>query len=80
MPRRADARAKEMRIRPVIGLRPDVRQGKAGRNRPPDPHVIAETAVPLRKSGKASQADDGILFLASDVSSHMTGSELVIVG
>ena len=49
-----------------------------GQNQPIDPYAFAETAVPLGKAGEASEIADGILFLASDMSSHMTGSELVI--
>jgi NAD(P)-dependent dehydrogenase (short-subunit alcohol dehydrogenase family) len=45
-----------------------------------DPHGVAEAVVPLGKAGEASEIADGILFLASDMSSHMTGSELVIDG
>src|SRR4051794_13644597 len=49
-------------------------------NQPIDPHAIAEHIVPLGKAGEASEIADGILFLASDMSSHVTGSELVIDG
>jgi NAD(P)-dependent dehydrogenase (short-subunit alcohol dehydrogenase family) len=49
-------------------------------NRPIDPHTVAETIVPLGKAGEASEVADGILYLASDLSSHVTGSELVIDG
>ena len=51
-----------------------------GQNRPIDPYAAAEASVPLGKAGEASEIADGILFLASDMSSHMTGSELVIDG
>jgi NAD(P)-dependent dehydrogenase (short-subunit alcohol dehydrogenase family) len=51
-----------------------------GQNQPVDPHVIAESIVPLGKAGEASEIADGILYLASDMSSHVTGSELVIDG
>jgi NAD(P)-dependent dehydrogenase (short-subunit alcohol dehydrogenase family) len=51
-----------------------------GQNRPLDPYAIAETTVPLGKAGEAEEVANGILFLASDMSSHMTGSELVIDG
>jgi NAD(P)-dependent dehydrogenase (short-subunit alcohol dehydrogenase family) len=49
-------------------------------NQPIDPYAIAENVVPLGKAGEASEVADGILFLASDLSSHVTGSELVIDG
>jgi NAD(P)-dependent dehydrogenase (short-subunit alcohol dehydrogenase family) len=51
-----------------------------GQNRPMDPYAIAEASVPIGKAGQASEIADGILFLASGLSSHMTGSELVIDG
>lgn len=49
-------------------------------NAPIDPYAMAANTVPLGKAGEASEIADGILFLASDLSSHMTGSELVIDG
>jgi NAD(P)-dependent dehydrogenase (short-subunit alcohol dehydrogenase family) len=52
----------------------------AGQNQPLDPHAIAQATVPLGKAGEAEEVANGILFLASDMSSHMTGSELVIDG
>ncbi len=52
----------------------------AGINQPIDPHAAAEAVVPLGKAGLASEVADGILFLASGLSSHVTGSELVIDG
>ncbi len=45
-----------------------------------DPNQIAANSVPLGKPGQAEEIANGILFLASDQSSHMTGSELVIDG
>ena len=41
---------------------------------------MAQTSVPIGKAGEASEIADGILFLASGMSSHVTGSELVIDG
>jgi NAD(P)-dependent dehydrogenase (short-subunit alcohol dehydrogenase family) len=52
----------------------------AGANAPLDPNLIAAASVPLGKAGLAEDVANGILFLASDQSSHMTGSELVIDG
>jgi NAD(P)-dependent dehydrogenase (short-subunit alcohol dehydrogenase family) len=52
----------------------------AGQNQPLDPYAIAQATVPLGKPGEAEEVANGILFLASDMSSHMTGSELVIDG
>jgi len=51
-----------------------------GANAPLDPDKIAAASVPLGKAGQAEEIASGILFLASDQSSHMTGSELVIDG
>jgi NAD(P)-dependent dehydrogenase (short-subunit alcohol dehydrogenase family) len=49
-------------------------------NEPIDPYAIASGSVPLGKAGEASEIADGILYLASGMSSHVTGSELVIDG
>ena len=46
----------------------------------PDPHAIAKLAVPLGVAGSAEDIANGVLFLASDASRHMTGAELVIDG
>jgi NAD(P)-dependent dehydrogenase (short-subunit alcohol dehydrogenase family) len=51
-----------------------------GANAPLDPNRIAEMAVPIGKPGQAQDIANGVLFLCSDASSHMTGSELVIDG
>jgi NAD(P)-dependent dehydrogenase (short-subunit alcohol dehydrogenase family) len=51
-----------------------------GANAALDPYRIAENSVPIGQAGEATDIANGILFLASDASSHMTGSELVIDG
>ena len=51
-----------------------------GANAPLDPHRIAEATVPIGTAGQAEDIANGVLFLCSDASSHMTGSELVIDG
>ena len=51
-----------------------------GRNAPIDFQAVAAAGVPLGEPGRASDVADGVLFLASDASRHMTGSELVIDG
>jgi NAD(P)-dependent dehydrogenase (short-subunit alcohol dehydrogenase family) len=52
----------------------------AGTNTPIDPHEIARAGVPLGRAGQAEDIANGVLFLASDASSYMTGAELVIDG
>jgi NAD(P)-dependent dehydrogenase (short-subunit alcohol dehydrogenase family) len=54
--------------------------GSAGRNVPIDPNEVAKAGVPLGRAGQAQDIANGVLFLASDASSHMTGAELVIDG
>lgn len=51
-----------------------------GRNAPIDPRQVAAASVPLGEPGQPQDIADGVLFLASDASRHMTGSELVIDG
>jgi NAD(P)-dependent dehydrogenase (short-subunit alcohol dehydrogenase family) len=52
----------------------------AGSNTPIDPHEVARAGVPLGKAGQGQDIANGVLFLASDASSYMTGAELVIDG
>ena len=54
--------------------------GSAGRNVPIDPNEVAKAGVPLGRAGQAQDIANGVLFLASDASSHMTAAELVIDG
>ena len=51
-----------------------------GRNAPIDARALAAASVPLGEPGQARDIADGVLFLASDASRHMTGAELVIDG
>jgi len=67
-------------VHPGIIATPIWKKLPAGANRPIDPYAVAEMTVPLGKAGQASEIADGILFLASGMSSHVTGSELVIDG
>jgi NAD(P)-dependent dehydrogenase (short-subunit alcohol dehydrogenase family) len=47
-----------------------------GSNTPIDPNEVA--GGPVGRSGQAQDIANGVLFLASDASSYMTGAELVI--
>src|SRR5262249_9446385 len=52
----------------------------AGRNVPIDPNEVAKVGVPFGRAGQPPDIANGVLFLASDASSYMTGAELVIDG
>ena len=52
----------------------------AERNTPIDPREVAKAGIPLGRAGQAQDIANGVLFLASDASSYMTGAELVIDG
>jgi NAD(P)-dependent dehydrogenase (short-subunit alcohol dehydrogenase family) len=47
---------------------------------PIDPNEVARAGVPLGRAGRAQDIANGVLFLASDASSYMTGAEVVIDG
>jgi NAD(P)-dependent dehydrogenase (short-subunit alcohol dehydrogenase family) len=67
-------------VHPGIIATPIWNKLPARSNSPIDPYAMAANTVPLGKAGEAAEIADGILFLASNLSSHMTGSELVIDG
>ncbi len=45
-----------------------------------DPHEVAKLAVPIGEAGTAEDIANGVLFLGSDASRHVTAAELVIDG
>jgi NAD(P)-dependent dehydrogenase (short-subunit alcohol dehydrogenase family) len=52
----------------------------ATQNVPIDPEEVAKFATPLARAGHAMDIAKGVLYLSSDASSYVTGTELVIDG
>jgi NAD(P)-dependent dehydrogenase (short-subunit alcohol dehydrogenase family) len=51
-----------------------------GRKVPIDLGEMAQQGVPIGEPGRAQDVADGVLYLASDMSRHVTGAEIVIDG
>jgi NAD(P)-dependent dehydrogenase (short-subunit alcohol dehydrogenase family) len=64
---------------PIWGKIPMEATGR-GQNAPIDPEERAKLATPLGRAGHAVEIARGVLYLASDASSYVTGTELVIDG
>ena len=67
-------------VHPGVILTPIWQKMGGGSNVPLDPVELARAAVPLGVPADPQEIANGVLFLASDLSRHMTGSELVIDG
>ena len=64
---------------PIWGKIPTEAAGR-GQNAPIDPEERDKLATPLGRAGHAMEIAQGVLYLASDASSYVTGTELVIDG
>jgi NAD(P)-dependent dehydrogenase (short-subunit alcohol dehydrogenase family) len=64
---------------PIWGKIPTEAAGRA-QNAPIDPEERAKLATPLARAGHAMEIAQGVLYLASDASAYVTGTELVIDG
>jgi NAD(P)-dependent dehydrogenase (short-subunit alcohol dehydrogenase family) len=64
---------------PIWGKIPAGATG-SGQNAPIDPEERAKMVTPFGRAGQAEEIAQGVLYLASDASRYVTGTELVIDG
>jgi NAD(P)-dependent dehydrogenase (short-subunit alcohol dehydrogenase family) len=65
---------------PIWGKIPTEAAGSSGQNAPIDLEERAKMVTPLGRAGQAEEIAQGVLYLASDASRYVTGTELVIDG
>ncbi|MBR0701974.1 glucose 1-dehydrogenase [Bradyrhizobium diazoefficiens] len=67
-------------IHPGMIDTPIWRKTAPGANAPVDVNELARATAPIGRAGRPEEIADGVLYLASDLSTYVTGAELVIDG